>query len=410
MFADRTAEIRTLRPRVVRLFVQEYFDLLPQPGKYHFATLDASVDAILKTGATPLLCIVFKPKVLFPRIDTSLVEPTRWKDWESLVSALVRHYRQRNGAGWYWEVGNEWDMESGGGTPYHMTPAQYTRFYEHTVRAIREADATARVGGPALAYFTSPILPALLAFSAQNHLPLDFVSWHGYQEDPQWYRKSLEAIRAQLRAYPSLRPELVIDEWNMAPSEGSTDPRRQPAFIVETTFQMLEGGIDLACYYHIRDYPFDAEAFAKFFPPQYTAEQARFWDRRPVYLGLFDLQNHVRPAYFVFRLLERLTGDRVAVTATSSTVHGLASHDASLNTFSILVWNYSDKAATVSLRLQNIPAKLTVQPYRLDATGASDDDLARLRPQPVQSLSPGEASLALHLEPWGITMLSLEKE
>jgi len=32
MFADRTAEIRTLRPRVIRLFVQEYFDLLPEPG------------------------------------------------------------------------------------------------------------------------------------------------------------------------------------------------------------------------------------------------------------------------------------------------------------------------------------------------------------------------------------------
>jgi xylan 1,4-beta-xylosidase len=45
MFADRTAEIRTLRPRVIRVFVQEYFDLLPEPRKYHFATLDASVDA-----------------------------------------------------------------------------------------------------------------------------------------------------------------------------------------------------------------------------------------------------------------------------------------------------------------------------------------------------------------------------
>ncbi len=225
MFADRTAEIRTLRPRVIRLFVQEYFDLLPEPGKYHFATLDASVDAILKAGATPLLCILLKPKVLFPRIDQNLVEPTSWKDWESLIYAMVDHYKQRSGAGWYWEVGNEWDLDDGGGTPYHMTPQQYTRFYEHTVTAIRRADSEARVGGAGLAYYTSPILPALLYFCHKNNVPLDFVSWHGYQSDPRWYRKSIDYVHEQLRPYSRLHPEVVIDEWNIPLGQAEVDPR-----------------------------------------------------------------------------------------------------------------------------------------------------------------------------------------
>jgi xylan 1,4-beta-xylosidase len=75
MFADRTAAIRLLRPRVIGLFLQDYYDLLPAPGKYQFSILDPSVDSILKAGAKLLLCIVFEPKVSFPRIDQDLAHP-----------------------------------------------------------------------------------------------------------------------------------------------------------------------------------------------------------------------------------------------------------------------------------------------------------------------------------------------
>ena len=38
MWDDRAAEIRDLHPRVIRLFIQEYFDLLPE----HAATIGPS--------------------------------------------------------------------------------------------------------------------------------------------------------------------------------------------------------------------------------------------------------------------------------------------------------------------------------------------------------------------------------
>ena len=75
MWADRAAEIRDLHPRVIRLFIQEYFDLLPEHGRYHWQTLDESVDLIRKTGATPLMNIDFKPKVLYPTVDHKIVDP-----------------------------------------------------------------------------------------------------------------------------------------------------------------------------------------------------------------------------------------------------------------------------------------------------------------------------------------------
>src|SRR5262249_19756080 len=60
MWDSRIGEIRALRPRLIRLFIQEYFQLLPENGRYHFETLDHSVESILKAGAKPLMCICFK--------------------------------------------------------------------------------------------------------------------------------------------------------------------------------------------------------------------------------------------------------------------------------------------------------------------------------------------------------------
>jgi len=60
MLAGRVAEVRALNPRLIRLFVQEYYDLLPAPGRYHWTTLDAAVDQILATGAKPLMCITLQ--------------------------------------------------------------------------------------------------------------------------------------------------------------------------------------------------------------------------------------------------------------------------------------------------------------------------------------------------------------
>ena len=93
MWDNRVAEIRALKPEVIRLFVQEYFDLLPKRGRYHFDTLDRSVGTILATGAKPLMCICFKPRALFPEINQDIVEPNDYAEWEKLIFNLVRHYR-----------------------------------------------------------------------------------------------------------------------------------------------------------------------------------------------------------------------------------------------------------------------------------------------------------------------------
>jgi hypothetical protein len=408
MWSERVAEVRILKPRLIRLFVQEYFNLLPARGRYNFETLDRSVDLILRTGAKPLLCITFKPKVLFPEINQDVVEPSSWEDWEALIYNLVRHYRDRGGRGWYWEVSNEPDLQTGGGTPYHFTPENYPRFYQRTVSAILRADPEARVGGPALANWRAAILPALLAYCEANKVPLHFVSWHGYTNDPMFFRKSIEGVKELLAKHPGLRPETIIDEWNMALGVSVVDPRFQPCFIAETTYQMKEAGLDLSCYYHIRDYHLAVAEFLRFYPRQHTMRERLFWDRRPLYLGMFDVQNRIRPAYFLMKAMSRLTGTRLRVESPSPAVHGLAAEDEEINTTSLLVWNFSKFPAQAALEVSNAPGDILARTFVLDSTGPSDDDTARLRPLQPLAIKGGTVKLALDLEPYGVTFVSME--
>ena len=37
----------------------------------------------------------------------------------------------------------------------------------------------------------------------------------------------------------------------------------------------------------------------------------RWWNRMPQFDGLFDYQDRVPPSYFAFKLLARLTGERL---------------------------------------------------------------------------------------------------
>ena len=185
MWDSRIAEIRALRPGDHPPVHPGVLRPAARQGRYHFETLDRSVDTILRTGAKPLMCICFKPRVLFPVVNHDIVEPNDYGQWEELIFQLVRHYRQRGAGIRYWEVANEPDIGESGGCPYRFKPDSYCRYYQHTVAAILRADPNALVGGPALAGWRSPILPALLDFASKDKVPLHFVSWHIYSSDPK---------------------------------------------------------------------------------------------------------------------------------------------------------------------------------------------------------------------------------
>ncbi|MGI0084507.1 MAG: hypothetical protein ACREBQ_05445, partial [Nitrososphaerales archaeon] len=55
MISDRINQIAQLHPQTIRLFVQGYFDLYPAHHQYHWDILDKAIEAILATGAKPII-------------------------------------------------------------------------------------------------------------------------------------------------------------------------------------------------------------------------------------------------------------------------------------------------------------------------------------------------------------------
>jgi xylan 1,4-beta-xylosidase len=406
MWQDRVAEIRALKPGLVRLFIQEYFDLLPENGRYHFDTLDRSVDTILQTGAQPLMCICFKPRALFPKIDHDVVEPNDYAAWQELIFRLVRHYRERGHRIRFWEVANEPDIGESGGCPYRFKPDSYARYYERTVAAILKADPEARVGGPALASVRSPILPALLELCDTNDVPLHFVSWHIYSSSPKAIRDTITYAKGLIAKHPRLKPETMLNEWNMDLGNPPLDPRFQPCFISEVIWQMKDAGLDYSCYYHIRDWHVDFDRFAKFMSRDGVTFMTRWWNRMPQFDGLFDYQNNPRPSYFAFKLLSRLAGERLELISTN--VHGFAVHDEQLRMYNVMLWNFSATPVTARITFADLPTDLRVRHLTLDAMTGSNDENARLRPAPPQRIKKGNHQFETVFEPYGVQFWMLE--
>ena len=337
--------------------------------------------------------------------------PNGGEDWAALRESLGHPapYGIR-----YWEVGNEPDIGEDGGCPYRFKPDSYVRYYQHTVAAILRADPKARVGGPAVANVRSPLLPALLDAASADPVrtPLHFVSWHIYSSNPLSVRNTIEHAKGLLQQHPDLHVETFLDEWNLNLGFPPSDARVQPCYVAEVAWQMKDAGLDYSCYYHIRDYHVSFDRFKKFMSPQGTAFMEGWWNRMPQFDGLFDFQDKVRPTYFTFKLLSRLTGDRLRLTSDSPTVHGFATRDDRYMSyrFNLMLWNFSTAPVKVEIAFEDPPGRMWAKPIVLDALTAHDDEIARLRPEPPLAIDAEQPSLAVTLEPYQVRFWLLEQK
>ncbi len=343
MISDRVDQLRQLHPQTVNFFVQEYFDLYPAHHQYHWATLDKAIEPILEIGAKPIMNLTLKPPVLYPQINDEIVVPTSWAEWEELIYRLVRHCNQDRKFGIeYWLVENEGDIGEASGCPYKFTPQSYVTYYKHTASAIRRADPTAKVGGPAPARYTdyeSPFVDALVDSAARGEVPFDFLCFHGYNNDPRWFWELIDHMKAKLDRHSQLsHVETMIDQWNISLGNPILDPYFQPAFILETTSGFYNKGLTRSSYYQIRDYFVDPKVFSSFMSKRGTAFMAHWWNTMPQYDALYDNQNRLRPAYYSFFLLNHIKGRQLPVTGAEHDIRVLAAaEDPWIN---VVLWNF----------------------------------------------------------------------
>lgn len=148
-------------------------------GKYDYSWLDEIVDGLVGQNVKPWISLCYGNPLY--GTETTL-GATIFKDdktfaaWDKYVENTVARYCDRVHV---WEIWNEPNISSN-------TPESYVKLIEHTCRAIRKVDSSAKIAAFALASVDRKFLNAVLdILSAKNERDLfDIVTFHKYYENP----------------------------------------------------------------------------------------------------------------------------------------------------------------------------------------------------------------------------------
>ena len=318
-----------LKPRLIRIFLQEHFNIYPERGRFDWSVLDPYMDALARTGAKVAAAITIKPKVLYPKVDHAIWRPTDWGEWQRVIREMVKRYSVDKRIVTHWEVGNETDIGENGGSPYLIPdPKDYFEYYSNTVKAVLGAWPAAKVGGPAACWVDNEPLPGLVKLCRETGTRLDFISWHLYSDDASRHAIGVEKAKELLRDYPGPRPEMFVTEWSksfdkLSYEDLAFEPRRA-AIIAACMLAMTEAGLDWSFYYHVWDQTFYSEPFRPFFSEAGIHMMETHWNKVPHRFGFFGVGEEVRPHYFVYQMLGRLGDERIAAKCENGDLRVLA--------------------------------------------------------------------------------------
>lgn len=339
---------------------------------YNFSYVDQIYDGLLKNGVKPVVEISFMPKKLAFNPDAlhpfwykqNVSPPKSMERWDGLMTAFAKHLLERYGAEevsqWYFEVWNEPNIDFWGGIPRKES---YFDLYAHTARALKAVSPKFRVGGPSTA--AAAWIPDFLAFASKNSVPVDFVSTHGYADEPVSRllgtdemiapEDRMGAVVAKVRreiessSFPKL--PLLWTEWNVdARRDARETPYVGPA--VANMIRECDGKVDYMSFWTF------SEVFEEGGPPLAPFQ----------HFGLRAVGGINKPAFYDYALLHQLGTERIANSSKNAIV--TRQPDGSL---SIALWNLVDLEAAphsqkLTLQIKGVSPKANVLIARVDET------------------------------------------
>ncbi len=197
------------------------FGWMPNPG-----FVDPLIEKVKRRGGEPLIFVVGVPPVL-ARTNVGLVQgeqatrfdltPKNLAIWQDMVRRAVTHFNKDKGYGIkYFEIWNEPDAANF----WSGTEEEYFELFRASVKGALSADHSIKIGGPAVASWRGeiggggPLLKKLLAFAKAQGLPLDFLSWHAFENDPYTLTSVVRRIKSWRDETGFRHAELFLNEWN----------------------------------------------------------------------------------------------------------------------------------------------------------------------------------------------------
>jgi xylan 1,4-beta-xylosidase len=321
---------------------------------YNFSYVDQIYDGLLKNGVRPFVEISFMPRKLAFNPDAlhpfwykqNVSPPKSMERWDDLITHFAQHLVERYGieevSQWYFEVWNEPNIDFWNGIPRQRS---YFELYAHTARDLKDVSARLRVGGPATA--AAAWVSDFLKYAAENHVPVDFVSTHGYADDtvedlfgtkeeiPMDERvcRAVAKVKGEIRSSTTTGLPLFWTEWNV---QGMMESR-DTVFVgpaLANTVRQCDGLVEMMSFWTFSDVFEEGGPIPKPFMGQF---------------GLRAKGGINKPSYYAHGLMHELGDQRIGndakdVIVTRTADGGLA----------IALWNLVDpdkKGATRSITL-----------------------------------------------------------
>jgi xylan 1,4-beta-xylosidase len=338
---------------------------------YNFSYVDQIYDGLLKEGVRPVVEISFMPKKLAFNPDAlhpfwykpNVSPPKSLEAWDALMTHFAQHLVDRYGidevSQWYFEVWNEPNIDFWNGIPRKQS---YFELYAHTARALKSVSPRLRVGGPATA--AAAWVDDFLKYDEANHVPVDFVSSHGYADDtvqnlfhsdqniPMDNRvcAAIAKVRGQIKASSLPNLPLLWTEWNVQGMNESRDTTFVGPALANTVRE-CDGNVTFMSFWTFSD------VFEEGGPIAQPLEGA---------FGLRAKGGINKPSYYGFALLHEL-GDRRLANPSKNVI---VTTDAA-GALVMAAWNLVDPdqhstTRKMELIFHSVPAEAGVTLQRVD--------------------------------------------
>ncbi len=332
---------------------------------YNWQYIDELYDFLQEIHIRPFVEFGFMPQALASGNKTifwwegNVTPPKDYGKWSELIRMLVKHWTERYGEEevkqWYFEVWNEPNLKDAFWTG---DQAEYFKLYSVTASAVKSVSQAYRVGGPATA--GSAWVPEFIAYCAQQHVPVDFVSTHTYGVEQGYLDETgntgtvlsknetaiygeIKQSRQQIKQSQLPKLELHYTEWSSSytPADPIHDSYHEAAYILDKIKKTGDAANSMSYW-----------TFTDIF------EEAG--PRTMPFHGGFELMNYhdiLKPAFFAYKYLNQLGPKELLNTDASS----WACKDKKGN-IQLLLWDFTitNPADTINNQVyykRDLPAK-----------------------------------------------------
>ena len=241
------------------------FDADPDdPASYDFTWTDPLITSLVKADVEPYyrLGVTIENEVW--RKAYRVNPPKDFKKWAKICAGVIRHYTRGWGNGFHykmtcWEIWNEPECHCGMRAMWTGTWEQYQELYGTASKYLKAEFPEIKIGGYGSSGFYDIVKPgrelykglvdsflSFLAYVKENNCPLDFYSWHSY-DDPINVAVYADFVDKKLKEYGFSGVEQHLNEWNCEPKLRGT--ARHAASTAMTILAMQNSPIDIGMFY-----------------------------------------------------------------------------------------------------------------------------------------------------------------